>query len=245
MGAVKDRWTPKQAGHGFEFSPILKPLEPLPRSGRGHDEHEPADRGDALEQRGVVSLGRRAQADRGRRRAARSDARPGDRRSHRQGNAVRLARAGAGGRHRLRRRLRHRLLVRLPEHDGMAVATVPVPMETNPRVVFERLFGRPGTPAQRAARAGRTPASWIRCAKTPPICKRGLGARDQVRLNEYLENIREIERRIQIAEKERAGASRCPTRRSAFPTRSRSTSACCSSCWRWPTWPTPPASAPT
>jgi hypothetical protein len=81
-------------------------------------------------------------------------------------------------------------------------ATVPLPMETNPRVVFERLFGRPGTAAQRAQRA-RLDASILDSVRADAAdLNRGLGPRDKVRLTQYLDNIREVERRIQIAEQE-------------------------------------------
>src|SRR5262249_29178611 len=83
-----------------------------------------------------------------------------------------------------------------------ASPTSPVPMEINPRVVFERLFGRPGTSAQRAARL-RQDASVLDSIKSDlASLDRGLGPRDRVRLDEYLDNIREIERRIQRTEQQ-------------------------------------------
>jgi len=81
-----------------------------------------------------------------------------------------------------------------------ASPTSPVPMEINPRVVFERLFGRPGTSAQRAARM-RQDASVLDSIKGDlESLDRGLGVRDRARLGEYLDNIREIERRLQRTE---------------------------------------------
>ena len=81
-----------------------------------------------------------------------------------------------------------------------ASPTSPVPMEINPRVVFERLFGRPGTTAQRAAHL-RQDASVLDSIKTDLTdLEHGLGTRDRARLGEYLENIREVERRIQQTE---------------------------------------------
>jgi Protein of unknown function (DUF1552) len=84
-------------------------------------------------------------------------------------------------------------------------ATTPVPMEINPRVVFERMFGRPGTAAQRQQRM-RTDKS-ILDSLVDDVKELGheLGARDLGRLNEYLDHVREIERRIQMSEN--AGAS--------------------------------------
>jgi hypothetical protein len=81
-----------------------------------------------------------------------------------------------------------------------ASPTTPVPMEINPRVVFERLFGRPGTSEQREART-RQDASVLDSIKEDLTdLERGLGSRDRVRLGEYLDNIREIERRIERTE---------------------------------------------
>jgi len=78
--------------------------------------------------------------------------------------------------------------------------TSPLPMEINPRVLFERLFGGGSTPEERLARmsANRSILDFI--AGDLKDLSKGLGARDQARLGEYLDNVREIERRIQRAE---------------------------------------------
>jgi hypothetical protein len=78
--------------------------------------------------------------------------------------------------------------------------TTPVPMEINPRVVFERLFGRPGTTAQRKARAQQDASILDSVTEDLGDLQRGLGPRDRSRLNEYLDNVREIEQRIQRTE---------------------------------------------
>jgi len=83
-------------------------------------------------------------------------------------------------------------------------ATTPVPMEINPRVVFERLFGRPGTAAQRKQRMQTDKSILDSLTDDVKDLQRGLGARDLGRLNEYLDHVREVERRIQLSEK--AGA---------------------------------------
>jgi hypothetical protein len=76
----------------------------------------------------------------------------------------------------------------------------PLPMEINPRAVFERLFGRPGTPAERAARINRTRSILDLVAAQAAELQRSLGARDRARLGDYLDNVREIERRIERSE---------------------------------------------
>ncbi len=76
----------------------------------------------------------------------------------------------------------------------------PLPMETNPRVVFERLFGEPGTSAERRARLTKQRSILDSLAEDVKDLERDLGTRDRARLGDYLQNVREIERRIQQAE---------------------------------------------
>jgi hypothetical protein len=75
----------------------------------------------------------------------------------------------------------------------------PLPTEVNPRVAFERLFGDGATPDER--RLGRKQSASILDSVTQEIAlfKRPLGAGDRARLDTYLENIRELERRIELA----------------------------------------------
>ena len=78
-------------------------------------------------------------------------------------------------------------------------ATEPLPTEVNPRVAFERLFGDGTSPEER--RLGRKQSASILDSVTQEITffKKPLGAADRSRLDVYLDNIREIERRINIA----------------------------------------------
>jgi hypothetical protein len=78
--------------------------------------------------------------------------------------------------------------------------TTPLPMEINPRVVFERLFGEPGTPGQRRAHRQRDLSILDVITEEANALQRGLGASDRTRLGQYLDNVREIERRIQRTE---------------------------------------------
>lgn len=79
-------------------------------------------------------------------------------------------------------------------------AETPLPMEINPRTVFERMFGGAGTVEQRAARmrVGRSILDSI--LPDASRLQQTLGARDRVRMGQYLDNVREIERRLQRAE---------------------------------------------
>src|SRR3984885_4977082 len=78
--------------------------------------------------------------------------------------------------------------------------STPLPMEINPRAVFERLFGATGTAAQRQARTQTERSILDSIVDEANGVGRGLGARDRVRMNDYLDNLREIERRIQKQE---------------------------------------------
>src|SRR5438552_5078473 len=81
-----------------------------------------------------------------------------------------------------------------------ASPTQPLPMVRDPRVVFDQLFGVGATPEERAAnrRTDKSILDWV-TAQIQRL-RREIGATDRARLNEYLDNIREIERRIQRIE---------------------------------------------
>jgi len=78
--------------------------------------------------------------------------------------------------------------------------STPLPMEINPRTVFERLFGAAGTTAQRQARTRKEHSILDSVTQEASSLGQGLGARDRARMNDYLDNLREIERRIQKQE---------------------------------------------
>ena len=75
----------------------------------------------------------------------------------------------------------------------------PLPMEYNPRKVFVQLFGEGDTPAERAAISDQTRSLLDRVRDRIGVLRRDLSAGDKVVLDNYLENVREIERRVQIA----------------------------------------------
>ncbi len=81
-----------------------------------------------------------------------------------------------------------------------ASPTDPLPAIRNPRVIFDQLFGDGGTPEERAARSrtDRSILDWI--GGEVARVQRELGPADRARLDDYLENVREIERRIQRTE---------------------------------------------
>jgi hypothetical protein len=82
--------------------------------------------------------------------------------------------------------------------------TQPLPMEINPRVVFETMFGGDqATPEERLARLEQNTSILDGVRESVKDLETGLGARDKARLDEYLENVREIERRMTMGEKQR------------------------------------------
>jgi hypothetical protein len=80
----------------------------------------------------------------------------------------------------------------------------PLPMENNPRAVFERLFGDAGSTesAARVARMRRDKSILDSITGKVASIGRGLGNRDRAKLDEYLEGVRDVERRIQKAEEQ-------------------------------------------
>jgi hypothetical protein len=79
--------------------------------------------------------------------------------------------------------------------------TSPMPMEINPRMLFERMFGAPGTPEQRKMRMHDSRSILdSAAADAHHLLEKRLGSKDRSRLSDYLDNIREIEGRIQRAE---------------------------------------------
>jgi hypothetical protein len=83
--------------------------------------------------------------------------------------------------------------------------TQPLPMEYNPRAVFEKLFGDTGSTDRQARQARLRQHKSILDSVTGKLAdlKRELGPQDQVKVNEYSESIRDVERRIEKAEEQR------------------------------------------
>jgi len=78
--------------------------------------------------------------------------------------------------------------------------TAPLPTENNPRLVFERLFGDGGTPAQRQAQARENRSLLDSILSDFARLQKDLGPADRARVGEYLDAVRELEGRIRRAE---------------------------------------------
>ena len=201
-GAVMDKWTPSAEGPGFEFSPILKPLEPYRDrlnivSGFGHR---------AADTTAVHSLspttwlsGVRPKPTQG------VDAYAGI-------TADQIAAQHLGQDTPL-----PSMELATEDHAGLLGAcdrdygciymntlswrthTTPMPMEINPRKVFERLFGGGSSPAERAARSAEDRSILDAILQETSGLTKNLGAHDRATVSDYVESVREIERRIQNA----------------------------------------------
>lgn len=202
------RWTPTGEGAGFEFSPILSPLEPfrdrvLVLSGLCNKQ------ADALvgEGGGDHSRAQAAFLTGAHAKKAQSDAYLGvsmDQIAAKQfGKETQLA--------SLELSLESNDLVGGCEF-GLSCAyggtmawsgpTTPLPMESNPRAVFERLFGTGDSTDSRARMSRLKKNRSILDMVTGELAhfQTGLGPADRGKLTEYIEAVRDIERRIQMAE---------------------------------------------
>jgi len=80
-----------------------------------------------------------------------------------------------------------------------ASPTTPLPMELNPQVVFERMFGSGSTPEQRVARRERNQSILDSINGKIVGLRKEISVPDRSRLDNFTENVREIERRLTIA----------------------------------------------
>jgi len=87
--------------------------------------------------------------------------------------------------------------------------TTPLPAEADPRLVFERLFGDGGTAQDRRSELQKNKSilDWV--TQDMARLQKQLGAPDRTKVNEYMDTVREVERRIQKAEQQ-TGESRIP-----------------------------------
>ena len=209
-GIIMEKWTPATEGSGFEFTPILEPLAPfrdqlLVLSGLSHN--------------GRNNMGLTGDV-------------PGDHSIagatyltgiHPKKSTVRVGTsfdqivAKEFGKHTelasLELSLDSSELVGACEGNSSCTytntlswrtATTPMPMEDNPRVVFERLFGDTTStdPAVRAALMRRRHSILDSVSEEASQLASRLVPSDRAKVNEYLDAIRDLERRIQVAESE-------------------------------------------
>jgi hypothetical protein len=220
-GAIMDKWTPAAEGAGFEFTPILKPLESHRDyvnvvTGLGHR---------AADTTAVHSLspttwlsGVRPKATQG------VDAYAGV-------TADQVAAQAIG-----QDTILPSMELATEDHSGLIgscdrdygciymntlswrTPTTPLPMEINPRKVFQRMFGEGGSASERKARIQEDRSILDAITKEASSLQLQLGPSDRQTMTQYLENVREIERRIQRAENSQGEQDlQLPTRPAGVP----------------------------
>jgi hypothetical protein len=196
-GAVQQAWTPKGTGKDFEFSPILKPLEPFRdyvtvvtglrnKGGESSDPHGimagtwlscvlPKDR-DGKDDRGVSAdqLAARAIG---------------------QGTAIpSLEIAGEGGGSACAAGVAS---CGFGSSTSFRTPYQSLPMETNPRKVFYGMFGQGDTQSERTELLDESGSVLDYVMQSSASLQKRLGAADRSSLNDYLDSVREVERRVQ------------------------------------------------
>jgi len=188
-GAIMDRWSPAETGTNFTMSPILTPLEPFRKhmtivSGLRNKPAETPEPHAYIEQGwltavkpfdfGKADKDSGVSADQIAVRYVGQDTRlPSLELSVGQGSA--------------------RLAWRTP--------TQPLPQESNPRAVFQKLFGQGDTDQERARILAETGSILDRVQGQAKRLQSSVGAGDRNLIGDYLDSVREIERRVQMAEK--------------------------------------------
>jgi hypothetical protein len=188
-GAIMDKWSPAETGTNYTMSPILSPLEPFRKhmtivSGLRNKPGETPEPHAYIEQGwltavkpwdfGKADKDSGVSADQIAVRYVGQDTRlPSLELSVGQGSA--------------------RLAWRTP--------TQPLPQESNPRAVFQKLFGQGDTDQERARILAETGSILDRVQGQAKRLQASVGAGDRNLIGDYLDSVREIERRVQMAEK--------------------------------------------
>ena len=199
-GAIMDRWTPAQEGANFDLTPILKPLEPFRKqltiisglenkaaiappvhalspgtwlSGVAPRKTQEPHGGVTIDQLAAQHLGQDTPFP-----------------------SLEIAVEGRGGGGSCDREYGC-------SYSGtisFRTPSTPLPMETDPRKLFQRLFGQGDTPQERAVIATQNASLLDLVATEAAELQRRVGASDRAMLSDYLESVREIERRVQKME---------------------------------------------
>jgi hypothetical protein len=201
-GAIMSRWTPVGEGTAFELAPILRSLEPY------------RDRLNIVSDlRLPLAYGEDASAGANHTRSSAvwlTCSRPETGATPRLGTSadqvaaahigqdtplpsleLSLEEGGLSGGSGLSGAYRNTIAWRTP--------TAPLPMEHNPQVVFERLFGDGSTATERASRRREAASLLDSVLDDTAALSRSLPSDDRARLERHLDDVREVERRIQLA----------------------------------------------
>ncbi len=197
-GAIMDQWTPTAEGANFQISPILKPLEPFQNqltvvSGMGNraadgssvhatapgtwlsgvaprPTHEPFG-GVTVDQIAAQHIGQDTPLP-----------------SLELATEERYGNGGACDRE---------YGCSYANTISFRTPTTPLPMEFDPHKVFEKLFGKGGTEEERKQRTEESGSILDAITKDANRLRASLGTEDKNKVNDYMESVREIERRLQ------------------------------------------------
>src|SRR5690348_6333258 len=185
-GAIMDRWSPKETGTDYKMSPILTPLEPFRKhmtivSGLRNKPAETPEPHAYIEQGWLTCV------------------KPWDfgKAGPESGVSTDQIAARHGGQD-----------TRLPSLElttttsakiAWRTPTQPLPQESNPRAVFQKLFGQGDTDQERTAILEETGSILDRVKAQAARLQASLGVRDRGVVSDYLDSVREIERRVQMA----------------------------------------------
>ena len=196
-GAVMANWVPKQTGTQFELSPILKPLEPYEPyvtvvSGlrnKGGESSDPHGIMAGTWLSCVGPKGREGTGDRGvtadqlaARHIGQDTALPSLEIAGEGGGSACAAGVASCG---------------FGDTVAFRTPTQSLPMETNPRKVFYQMFGQGDTSAERLALLEDSGSVLDYVSQSSASLQRKLGEADKAAVSDYLDSIREVERRVQ------------------------------------------------
>jgi hypothetical protein len=204
-------WTPLGEGASFEFSPILKPLEPFRDrmvvvSGLAQhqaDAHDDGANGDHTRGTSSWLTGVHPKRTEG-----------ADIRNGRSADQIAAAEIGkdtalpslelAIDLNFLGGQCENSYACAYMNTLSWSTATTPLPTENNPRIVFERLFGDGGTSEQRLSRARENRSILDSVMADLNRLQNSLGPSDRTKVTDYVDSVREVERRIQRVEQRNA-----------------------------------------
>ena len=187
-GAIMDRWSPKDTGTGYTMSPILEPLAPFRQhltivSGLRNKPGETPEPHQYIESTWLSCV------------------KPWDRG---KGTDAGVTADQLAVRHIGQETLLPSLELTTSQQSAqMAWRTPrqPLPQESNPRAVFQKLFGQGDTDAERAAIRRESGSILDRVQGQAARLQASLGVQDRIIVSDYLDSVREIERRVEIASK--------------------------------------------
>src|SRR5215813_9627605 len=207
-GVIQDQWTPKSTGANFDLTPILRPLEPVKShvnvvSGLAHLQADTFGDGTGDHPRASAAWLTGVHAyDRTQPGIDVKLATSADQLIAREiGKSTPVS--------SLELSVDYPTAGACDSGDCFYVNTVswrnettPNPTEMHPRVVFERLFGDGGTAAERLAHIRKTGSILDSVTQEVNRLNASLGGGDRSKLGEYLDSVRDVEQRIQHAEKQ-------------------------------------------